>query len=189
MGNALMASTQPLFARHVIGLTTPVYCSPNCYACPCVCARPSMNACACACSYDRSMHACVYSRMHKQVGPALGGLIPALDAKWQFSAAYLVFYAMGALSGPLWAERTGQVGPVRTLRLAFVAYGLGCLMLPLLPGGLVAAALPRMGGLEVVAGALSEPVSKFGLFLLVFAWNGFCLGGMVALPDLIVAEV
>ena len=37
----------------------------------------------------------------------------------------------------------------------------------------VAAALPRMGGLEVVAGALSEPVSKFGLFLLVsvfFMW-------------------
>ena len=54
VGNALLASTQPLYARHVIEL------SP--------------------------------------VGPWLNGLVPRLDAKWQFSICYLLFYSMGALS-------------------------------------------------------------------------------------------
>jgi len=35
---------------------------------------------------------------------------------------------------------------------------------------------------------LTLPLAKFLLLALVFMWNGFCLGGMVALPDLIVAE-
>jgi|NorSeaMetagenome_1021524.scaffolds.fasta_scaffold24099_1 hypothetical protein len=35
---------------------------------------------------------------------------------------------------------------------------------------------------------LTLPLAKFLLFALVYMWNGFCLGGMVALPDLIVAE-
>jgi hypothetical protein len=38
------------------------------------------------------------------------------------------------------------------------------------------------------AEALRTPTAKFALFALVYMWNGFCLGGMVALPDLIVAE-
>ena len=58
VGNALLASTQPLYARHVIGLVP--------------------------------------------VGPLLHGLVPVLDAKWQFSLCYLLFYSMGAASSRFW---------------------------------------------------------------------------------------
>ena len=136
VGNALLASTQPLYARHVIGLAP--------------------------------------------VGPLLNGLVPLLDAKWQFSLCYLLFYSMGALSSRFWSSINAAWGPLRTLRTALSAYALGCFMIPVLPGGGLAAVLAHAA--PGVAPPLQTALGKLALFALVYMWNGFCLGGMVALP-------
>jgi len=139
VGNALVASTIPLFARHVVDMSVPV-------------------------------------------GPLFFGVVPQLDAKWQFSVMYLIFYSMGALSGPIWARQNASNGPLLTLRAALFRYGIGCFMLPLLPGGVLAGVLAFLvPAAAPLADSMRSPLSKFLLFAAVYAWNGFCLGGMVPL--------
>jgi hypothetical protein len=84
------------------------------------------------------------------------------------------------------SARNAARGPLRTLRTALSAYALGCFLIPVLPGGGLAALVVHVPGGGAVAAAaaaaLQSALGKFVLFALVYSWNGFCLGGMVALP-------